>query len=78
METHYTYDSFDTQSEGDGIYNIVYKLKTPFKILDHCIINFNYQSERNTYSSNLSFDFSDTRVLFDGTLEVSINISYTL
>lgn len=73
METHYTFDSFNTQLEGDGLYNVVYKLKTPFEILDHCLINLNYQSERNTYSSNLTLDFSDTRVLFDGTMEVDYN-----
>ena len=65
-------DRFNTQSEGDGLYNIVYKLKTPFKILDHCLLDFNYQSERNTYSSNLTLDFNDTRLLFDGILEVSL------
>lgn len=73
METHYTFESFNTQSEGDGLYNVVYKLKTPFENLDHCLIDFNYQSERNTYSSNLTVDFSDTRVLFDGILEVDYN-----
>lgn len=71
MEGQYNFQPVGNM-ENEGIYSVTYRLTTPFEALDHCYFDFNLQTEKYFFSSNMTIDVLDNRINMDGSLEVTI------
>lgn len=73
METAYIFKQNGQDSGAEGIYKVNHKLRTPFEFLDHLYLDFNLQNQNHAYSTNLTIDIKDVRVIIDGSLDVSVS-----
>uniref|UniRef100_A0A1B6DM97 VWFD domain-containing protein n=1 Tax=Clastoptera arizonana TaxID=38151 RepID=A0A1B6DM97_9HEMI len=60
----------DSDSGSEGLYEVKYKLHTPFQFLDHFYLDFNLQSQEESYETDMYLDLKDVRVGVNASIDI--------